>query len=166
MSGSNRTKHIEHCFYLVKDKIDRGDLEIEHMGTDKMWLDVLNKPKQGKVFREFRGHLMNVAEDYDDDVERRNTHPLLLPAEENISSNVSETLKQIVRPTPMQDSKTMLPVAKKQQNIVPRTKTMIKQTRTLLEHCRSVLSKHKVLKQSTKLITIVLSNYESSFIGG
>jgi hypothetical protein len=127
MSGSNRTKHIEHRFYLVKDKIDRGDLEIEHMGTDKMWSDILNKPKQGKVFREFRGHLMNVAEDYDDDVERRNTHPLLLPAEEKISSNVSETLKQIIRP--VQDSKTVKP--------------MIKQTKTLLEHRRSVLSEHE-----------------------
>ena len=95
------------------------------------------------MFREFRGHLMNVAEDYDDNVERRNIHPLLLPAKEKISSNVSETLKQIVRPVPVQDSKTMSPVAKKQQDIVPRTKTMIKQTRTLLEHCRSVLSKHK-----------------------
>ena len=70
---------------------------------------------------------MNVAEDYDDDVERRNTHPLLLPAEEKISSNVSETLKQIVRP--VQDSKTVKP--------------MIKQTKTLLEHCGSVLSEHE-----------------------
>ena len=70
---------------------------------------------------------MNVAEDYDDDVERRNTHPLLLPAEEKISSNVSETLKQIIRP--VQDSKTVKP--------------MIKQTKTLLEHRRSVLSKHE-----------------------
>ena len=86
---------------------------------------------------------MNVAKDCDDDVERRNTHPLLLPAEENISSNFSETLKQIVRPAPVQDSKMILPVAKKQQDIVPRTKTMIKQTRTLLEHRRSVLSEHK-----------------------
>ena len=126
MSGSSRTKHIEHQFYLVKDKIDRGDLELQHMGTDKMWSDILNKPKQGKVFHEFGGHLMNVAKDYDDDVEHRNTHPLLLPAEENTSSSVSETLKHIVRPTPVQDSKTMLVVALKQQDIVPRTKTMAK----------------------------------------
>ena len=81
--------------------------------------------------------------DYDDDVERRNTHPLLLPAEEKTSSNVSETLKQIVRPVPMQDSKTVSPVAKKQRDIVPRTKPMIKQTKTLLEHRRSVLSEHE-----------------------
>ena len=27
MSGSSRTKHIEHRFYLVRDKIYRGDLK-------------------------------------------------------------------------------------------------------------------------------------------
>ena len=33
-----------------------------------MWADVLNKPKQGKAFREFRGGLVNVGINYDDDM--------------------------------------------------------------------------------------------------
>ena len=37
-----------------------------------MWVDVLNKPKQGKVFRHFRGELINVEVDYDNLVERNN----------------------------------------------------------------------------------------------
>ena len=64
ISCSSRTQHIEYRFYLVKDKVTRGDLKIEHMGTEKTWSNVLNKPMQGKLFREFRSHLMNVAKDY------------------------------------------------------------------------------------------------------
>ena len=38
-----------------------------------MWADVLNNPKQGNVFRYFRGEIINVEVDYDGKVERRNT---------------------------------------------------------------------------------------------
>ena len=38
-----------------------------------MWVDVLNNPKQGKVFKEFIGEVINVEIDYDYEVERKNT---------------------------------------------------------------------------------------------
>ena len=38
----------------------------------------MNKPKQGASYRLDRSHLMNVPVEYDDDVERRLTHPALL----------------------------------------------------------------------------------------
>ena len=44
-----------------------------------MWADVLNKPKQGKAFREFRAFLMNVPTNYDDEIERERTHPDQMP---------------------------------------------------------------------------------------
>ena len=47
-----------------------------------MLCDVLTNPKQGTTFRLDRSHLMNVPVDYDDDVERRRTHPYLLPEED------------------------------------------------------------------------------------
>ena len=37
-----------------------------------MWVDVLINPKQGKVFREFIGELINLELDYDDEVESKN----------------------------------------------------------------------------------------------
>ena len=37
-----------------------------------MWADVLNKPKQYKVFKEYIVQLMNIEVDYDDEVERNN----------------------------------------------------------------------------------------------
>ena len=47
-----------------------------------MWSDILNKPKQGQAFREFRAFLMNVPTNYDDEVERLRTHADLLPRED------------------------------------------------------------------------------------
>ena len=44
-----------------------------------MWSDMLIKLKEGKAFREFRGHLMNIPGDFDDEVERLNMHPDVLP---------------------------------------------------------------------------------------
>ena len=83
MSASSRLKHIHHRFYRVKDKQDQGELEVHYEPTGRMWSDILTKAKQGKAFREFRGKLMNVPEDYDDDVERELTHPKLLPREDD-----------------------------------------------------------------------------------
>ena len=40
-------------------------MEVEYFLIEKMWADVLNKPKQGNFFREFRGNMMKVILDYD-----------------------------------------------------------------------------------------------------
>ena len=45
---------------------------VEYFPTEKMWADVLNKPKQYKVFKEYIVQLMNIEVDYDDEVERNN----------------------------------------------------------------------------------------------
>ena len=52
-----------------------------HAQTEEMWSDVLTKPQQGMLFKKMRAVLMNVDVNYDDDLERRNTHPQLLPEE-------------------------------------------------------------------------------------
>ena len=57
-------------------------VEIAYEPTGSMWCDILTKPKQGSVFRKFRGHLMNLPQDYDDEVELLRMHPLLLPKED------------------------------------------------------------------------------------
>ena len=58
--------------------IDRGELTVETMPTDKMLADINTKPLQGKGFRVMRAQLMNVPEDYDDEVKRRCTPTNLL----------------------------------------------------------------------------------------
>ena len=47
-----------------------------------MWDDMNTKPTQGNLFRTQLSEVMGVSVEYDDYVERRNTHPLLLPPQE------------------------------------------------------------------------------------
>ena len=63
-----------------------------------MWCDILTKPKQGSVFRKFRGHLMNVPQDYDDEAERLRTHPLLLLKDDD-SKKLSMADKNVLNKT-------------------------------------------------------------------
>jgi len=79
MSSSKRTKHTQHWYFLVKDKVDCGELKIQHESTDKIWSSVLTKPKQGRPFYLMRVELMNCPVDYDDAAEAVLTHPKLLP---------------------------------------------------------------------------------------
>jgi len=101
-SSSKRTKHINNRYFLVKDEIDRGEVEVQHCGTKDMWSDVLTKPLQMRVYCEMHSNLMNCPVDYVDDAERRATHLDLLPKEgwsadpEEQAGN-SEDLKKAVQ---------------------------------------------------------------------
>ena len=77
-SCTPRSKHIK-AIFLAKDYHDKGKIEFAKCHTEKMWVDMLTKPKQGTPFRRDRSILMNVDIDYDDELERKNTDPLLLP---------------------------------------------------------------------------------------
>ena len=89
-SSSKRTKHIKSRYFYIKDKVDQGEVSIQHQPTDKMWSDVLTKPKQGKGFRLDRAMLMNVPEVYDDEEERKKTHPKLLILAQGLEQSVCE----------------------------------------------------------------------------
>eukprot|EP00956_Cyclotella_meneghiniana_P028301 scaffold65295_cov71-Cyclotella_meneghiniana.AAC.14 len=82
-SAGKRTKHIKSRYFFIKDKVDSGEIEVQHQPTDKMWSDVLTKPKQGAAFKRDRAMLMNCIEEYDDEVEASRTHPKLLPKQTN-----------------------------------------------------------------------------------
>ena len=83
MSAVKNSKHIKNRFFLIIDKVVQGDLKIKHKGTDEMWGDVNTKPTQGKRFRVMRAEVMGVSVDYNDNDERRRTHPLLMPKVES-----------------------------------------------------------------------------------
>jgi hypothetical protein len=65
-SSSKQTKHIKVKYCLIQDKVNRGEITIEHCPTEQMWTDINTKPKQGAVFRAFRGHVMGIPADYND----------------------------------------------------------------------------------------------------
>jgi hypothetical protein len=45
--------------YFVTDRVEQGDVKIEHKPTGEMWIDMNTKPKQGTPFRTDRSHMMN-----------------------------------------------------------------------------------------------------------
>jgi len=65
-SSSKWTKHIKVKYNLIKDKVDWGEVTIEHCPTEQMWTEINTKPKQGAVFRAFRGQVMGIPTVYND----------------------------------------------------------------------------------------------------
>jgi hypothetical protein len=45
-SSSKRTKHIKSRYFFVKDKVEAGEVSIEHRPTDQMWSDVSQSPSR------------------------------------------------------------------------------------------------------------------------
>jgi hypothetical protein len=60
------TKHIKVKYFFIKDKVDQGEITIEHCPTKQMWTDINTKPKKGLVFRVFCGHVMGIPVNYKD----------------------------------------------------------------------------------------------------
>ena len=65
-SSTKRTKHIKVKYFFVKDKIDQGEITVEHCPTNQMWTDINTKLKQGLYFRTFRSHVMGIPVEYRD----------------------------------------------------------------------------------------------------
>ena len=58
-SSGKRTRHIDiRCFH-IKDRIEKGDLKIQHCPTDDMLGDFMTKPLQGKKFGKFFRMIVN-----------------------------------------------------------------------------------------------------------
>ena len=58
MSSRKGTKYIKMKYFFITDRIHHGEVKVEHMPTDKMWIDVNTKPKQGRLFRVDRRKMM------------------------------------------------------------------------------------------------------------
>ena len=71
--------------------MDQEDLEIQQKGAEEMWANVNTKPLQGMMFQVMRSQVMGSDIEYDDDVKRRRTHPLLLPKKEAEGQSRSDT---------------------------------------------------------------------------
>jgi hypothetical protein len=80
--------------FLSATKIEDGNLKVVYCPTEIMWAVILTKPKQGGPFRLDHSILMNIPINYNDDVERNITHPLLILKDErnNLINNQVPTL--------------------------------------------------------------------------
>jgi hypothetical protein len=75
-SSSKRTKHIKMKFFFVKDKVDDGEVKIEHLPDEKMWIDMLTKPSQGIRFESDRSELQNMPVHWPDESLQAKTAPI------------------------------------------------------------------------------------------
>ena len=62
LSSSKRTKHIKAKYYLAKDYSDKGDIKFSYLPTDKMWIDMHTKPKQGTPFPYRQGQVDELSD--------------------------------------------------------------------------------------------------------
>jgi len=57
-SNSSRTKHLAIRYFFIKDRMDSGEVELQHLGTKEMLADFFTKPLQGDLFRKMRAAIM------------------------------------------------------------------------------------------------------------
>jgi hypothetical protein len=69
MSCGKKTKHIKAKFFLIKDRVDDGEIKVIDCPTEVMWADIMTKPLQGTAFRVMRAELMNCPVNYEDPTE-------------------------------------------------------------------------------------------------
>ena len=55
--SSTKSKHIDIKFLIVKERVQSGQLSIEHIGTNSMIADPLIKGVPPKVFHEHTAHM-------------------------------------------------------------------------------------------------------------
>ena len=58
-------KHINVRYYFIKDRVETGDVVIEHCPTEEMLGDHFTKPLKGALFRKFMAEIMNILDDLD-----------------------------------------------------------------------------------------------------
>jgi hypothetical protein len=52
--GAERTRHIDLRYYWLKERVDKGEAVVKHLGTKSMYANMLTKPLQGAQFVEER----------------------------------------------------------------------------------------------------------------
>ena len=59
-SVGKRSRHINARFFWMVDRIEQGELELQHCPTEQMLSDFYTKPLQGGKFIEFRDAILNI----------------------------------------------------------------------------------------------------------
>jgi hypothetical protein len=59
-SSSKRTRHVNICYFFIKDRIASKEFSIEHCPTGEMPADFFTKSLQGSAFCKFRDQVMNI----------------------------------------------------------------------------------------------------------
>jgi hypothetical protein len=60
-SNSDRTRHVSLRYFWIKDRVEKGDVEVIYCPTDNMIADMLTKPLVGSKFISFRNIILNIT---------------------------------------------------------------------------------------------------------
>ena len=71
MSSRKKTTHIKAKLFLIKDRVDDGEIKVIDCPTEEIWADVMMKPLQGTAFRVKRAKLMNCPVNNEDPTEEQ-----------------------------------------------------------------------------------------------
>ena len=58
LSRGKKSKHVDVRFFFIKDRVDKGEVNVGFCGTDDMVTDYLTKPLQGII--RFRDAIMGL----------------------------------------------------------------------------------------------------------
>ena len=61
LCSSKRTRHIWIHYYFIKDRVDKGEIEVVFCPTEIMLADFVTKPLQGYVFLRMRDVMMGIS---------------------------------------------------------------------------------------------------------
>jgi hypothetical protein len=53
----SRTKHTEVWYYYLRDNVEKGNIDLIHVPTEKQLADILTKPLDQATFDHLRGEL-------------------------------------------------------------------------------------------------------------
>ena len=62
-SAGERTRHISIKNFWLKERVDMGEARVVHLGTKKMYANLLPKPLQGAQFKSERYEITGWEED-------------------------------------------------------------------------------------------------------
>jgi hypothetical protein len=61
-SSTKRTRHINIRYFLITDKIKRGEVTVEYCPTEEMLADYFTKPLQGSLFKKLRNAILGITD--------------------------------------------------------------------------------------------------------
>jgi hypothetical protein len=61
-SSSKRTRHIDIHHFFIKDRVQAGELNVKHCGTEDMIEDYFTNPLQGAKFIKFRDLILGITD--------------------------------------------------------------------------------------------------------
>jgi hypothetical protein len=57
-STSDKTRHINIRYFWLKERIELGEVALQHVPTKELVADIMTKPLQGELFRRLRDKLL------------------------------------------------------------------------------------------------------------